>query len=382
MNESRFDAIVSDFYRAATGSLSWDLALDSVRTAFGARYAVLHTMDFSNGHLLSLECGGPDTSDCLLGYLRTYHTLDPRRERTMKLGAAGFGTWQHCTDNFDDAFVANHGFYQDFSLAYDVRFGSHVVFPMDGSVGTGFALELPASRGPLDADEREMARRLGEHMRDALQAYQRVRTLMAKALAGHTLLETFPYPMWLIDSDRFVVFENPVAVGETTRAQRVVRRGQHLALAASPADRQLTERLHGLTQAGHGTSTVIDLRADMAELPVWLHLSLLVPGAVLGAFGERPQILATLFDSKHVSALDPFALSNMFGLTPTEARVATRMADGMTADQISRAHGTAESTVRTQVREVLHKLGAQRTVDVVRMLRQGQALWATAGSSA
>jgi hypothetical protein len=35
--------------------------------------------------------------------------------------------------------------------------------------------------------------------------------------------------------------------------------------------------------------------------------------------------------------------------------------------------------VRTQVRQVIHRLGAQRTVDVVRILRQGEALWSKAG---
>ncbi len=125
---------------------------------------------------------------------------------------------------------------------------------------------------------------------------------------------------------------------------------------------------------------MVDLRATEADAPTWLHLSLLVPEAVLGAFGRQPQILATLFDPQHVSPLDPFALSNMLKLTPAEAKVAARLADGLTADQIGAAHGTATATVRSQVRQVMAKLGAKRTADVVRMLRQGEALWAGAGA--
>jgi DNA-binding CsgD family transcriptional regulator len=126
---------------------------------------------------------------------------------------------------------------------------------------------------------------------------------------------------------------------------------------------------------------VVDLRATTADPPTWLHLSLLVPGAVLGAFGDRPQVLATLFDPHHVKPLDPFALANMFKLTPTEAKVAARMADGLTAAQIGQAHGTTIATVRSQMREVIVKLGARRATDVVRLLRQGEALWSTAGSA-
>lgn len=87
---------------------------------------------------------------------------------------------------------------------------------------------------------------------------------------------------------------------------------------------------------------------------------MLVPGAVLGAFGDRPQVPATVFDPLQVRPLDPFALSNMFGLTPAEARVAARLGEGLTAGAVAAEHGTARSTVRTQIRRVIYKLGARR----------------------
>jgi DNA-binding CsgD family transcriptional regulator len=77
--------------------------------------------------------------------------------------------------------------------------------------------------------------------------------------------------------------------------------------------------------------------------------------------------------------LDPFALANLFGLTPTEARVAARLADGATAEGIALEHGTALSTVRTHIRQLLAKFNLSRTTDIIRLLRQGEALWAQAG---
>jgi hypothetical protein len=92
-------------------------------------------------------------------------------------------------------------------------------------------------------------------------------------------------------------------------------------------DHRLLERIEPLRRLGHGASAVVDLRPTAADAPAWLHLSVLVPGPVLGAFGERPLILATLFDPAYVSALDTFALANMFDLTPAEAKVAAKLAD-------------------------------------------------------
>ena len=62
MNNSEFDTLVADFYRAATGSLPWDRALDGVQAAFGGGgVVVLHTADPRSGHLLSVCHGGRRT---------------------------------------------------------------------------------------------------------------------------------------------------------------------------------------------------------------------------------------------------------------------------------------------------------------------------------
>jgi DNA-binding CsgD family transcriptional regulator len=383
VEERTFDAVVAGFYRAATGAQTWDQALDAVQAAFSARTVLMHTADARNGQIVRMNHGGPSMDDGVLEYVREYHRCDPRRDRILARMPDIIGQWWHCHEHLDEEFVAGQRFYTEFLPAYDTRYLSTIVLAPsepEQTVFTALAIELPAARGVLTPDEREWARRLADHLRDALHAYKRLRSLLSQALAGHNLLHRFAYPMWLMDEQRSIAFENEAATREQTQAHRVVRRGAHLWLVKDRSNQQLTERLHGLCRAGHGASTVVDLRATEADAPTWLHLSLLVPEAVLGAFGEQPQILATLFDPQHVSPLDPFALANMFRLTPTEAKVAARLADGLTADQIGVAHGTATSTVRSQVRQVMAKLGAKRTADVVRMLRQGEALWAGAAA--
>lgn len=64
----------------------------------------------------------------------------------------------------------------------------------------------------------------------------------------------------------------------------------------------------------------------------------------------------------------------MFNLTPAEAKVAGHLADGLSGEQIGLANGTTISTVRSHISQVIAKLGAKRSSDVVRILRQGEAL--------
>ena len=373
MDSSTFDALVTDFYRAATGAVTWDQALDGVCTAFGARCAPLEIVDLRNGHLVALSAGGQELERARLDYIRDFHTINPR---VPLVAAKPRGQWIHCHEHFDETFVASDGFYQEFVPAYDMRYSSGVMLPQDEQIVACFGLQLSHRRGPLDSEERVWLQRLGEHLREALLAYERVRKLAAEALAGHTLLSAFPYPMWLIDVERFVFFANPAAQAEQQDGERVALRGPRLALIDNRADRELTVRIDSLYRIGHGARTVLDLRLTQADPPIWLHLSLLAPGQVLGLFGERPQVLATLFDPRAVATLDPFALSNMFGLTPAEARVATQLAAGVTAEDIAIRHGTRIATVRSQISSLLAKLGVARQADVVRVLCQGEALWA------
>jgi DNA-binding CsgD family transcriptional regulator len=108
----------------------------------------------------------------------------------------------------------------------------------------------------------------------------------------------------------------------------------------------------------------------------WLHLHALSPLRVLGVFGDQPLVLATLFHPQHFKALDPLALGDLFGMTPTEAKVATLVADGLDAGQMATRLQVQVSTIRTHLRQVFAKIGAQRMADAVRLLHQGDALWA------
>jgi len=58
----------------------------------------------------------------------------------------------------------------------------------------------------------------------------------------------------------------------------------------------------------------------------------------------------------------------LFGLSPAEARVAAALMTGKSLANIAAAYGVQITTVRTQLRSVLRKVGVKRQFDLVRML--------------
>ncbi len=377
LTDDGFDHIVSGLYDAATGGREWSAALEPIQRLFGARAVLLHTTDIVDGRLLSLEWGGPDLDRPVYDYVSAWERHDPRKQRVLSLGMAAAGQWLHCHDAHGDSFKQHNAFYRHFMTATEARHNSLRLIPLDERTVTAFAIELHASRGPLDSDERELARRLGTHVERALFGRDRVRQLAARTMVGHHLLQAFPYPMWLLGPDRAVQFANPAAEAVEQTGQPALRQQGRLRLADVNDDRRLSLQMHELLQSAHATRRPLRLGRSVDDSPAWLHLSVLDPAQVMGlAFGAQRCVLATLFRPAHVSALDPFALSQMFDLTPAESRVAALLGEGLEPAAIAQRLNVQLSTVRSHVRKVLMAMGQKRMTDAVRLLRQGEALWA------
>lgn len=377
ITESQFDGVVTGFYAAATGEVPWEAALLPVHTLFRSRTAIVQSVDLSTGHIVQLSHAGDPMPDAFLSYLRHWHEIDPRRSHLLSHATELMGRWWHCHDHFDEGFVAKNRFYREFLPAQQTRYLATLLQKPAGDTMTALSLELPAERGPLDLDEQHTIDRLGRHFGDALRAYERVRRIAAQALAGHTLLDTFAHPMWLLDSDRMVLHANQSARSIESQGLCIGMNGRRLFWKINSVDRRISDMLSTLgSNAQHGDRAVVDARRSKGDVPTWLHMQVLDPTRVLGhAFGNRPMMLVTLFDPSHMRELDAFALSEVFSMTPAEGRVAALLSEGLSAHAIGQRLGCRESTVRTHLRNVLHKLGASKVTEAVRLLRQGEALW-------
>jgi DNA-binding CsgD family transcriptional regulator len=61
-------------------------------------------------------------------------------------------------------------------------------------------------------------------------------------------------------------------------------------------------------------------------------------------------------------------LADLFGLSPAEARVAAALMTGQSLANVAAASGVQITTVRTQLRSILRKVGVKRQFDLVRIL--------------
>jgi DNA-binding CsgD family transcriptional regulator len=92
--------------------------------------------------------------------------------------------------------------------------------------------------------------------------------------------------------------------------------------------------------------------------------------------GERPgdsrAALVTLRDPHHAT-IDLQLLQDLFGLTPTEARVAAAVADGQAVPHIAAGMHVQANTVQAHIKRVLVKTGTRRQAQMATLLLRSVA---------
>lgn len=166
-----------------------------------------------------------------------------------------------------------------------------------------------------------------------------------------------------VDANGYVLLSNEAA-DSLLRSGRFLstRRGQ-LRAASESSRKDLDAALHAATDGTNGSSSSCLLQADDGAFVIStltpLRTSRRSPAALLTVAEQRPRN-----DSDILSG----HLQKAFGLTPSEADVAMRLAGGAAVREIADSRRSALATVRTQVKSLLSKMNARKQSDVVRVI--------------
>ena len=86
-------------------------------------------------------------------------------------------------------------------------------------------------------------------------------------------------------------------------------------------------------------------------------------------FGARGVgALVLIADPTSHSVIEPDTVAATLGLTPSESRVATLLAEGRSVRDIASATGRRESSIRWHIKQIYRKLGISRQAELVRLV--------------
>lgn len=206
--DQAFDEVISGFYEAAAGQREWVDALLPVQRALSAFLVHLHGVDIDQGSIAFSYDAGIAPAEANLDYIRKYHRIDPRSNLALELKP---GEWCNCWDLFDDEFVANDPFYQEFLIPHGGRYASGTKLLQEGPVSVILGIHRGYGSPKLNAPEIAQCQRLARHMTAALQQHRIHISRTQVHSLGAEILNRIAMPIALLDDQRRIIHANEAA---------------------------------------------------------------------------------------------------------------------------------------------------------------------------
>ena len=160
LDEERYDQLVHRIYDTVTDSEIWQVLYAELAELIDAK--TIHLAGFDKKHnALSFSGGFNLLPGRELGYIRRYQHIDPR---LSMLWSQPVLKWLHCHEHFDEEFVSNNRFFQEFLLPGGRRYASCVKLVDDDAVTVFFVCLRTVDQGPFTPDAVAILERLTPHL--------------------------------------------------------------------------------------------------------------------------------------------------------------------------------------------------------------------------
>ena len=365
----RFGRIVEQLYEAAVGDVSWVSAVGAMNDLIRTTGQSMTHVDLDPGgepevQLSRFFVAAESREDLRQLYYRDYYWRD---EAIPRLAGLSDGELAWKADLYTDEEMKTSAAYNEFRVTNKTQHGLFTAMHGSGGSAIVWSCGNSTEREGWGHDQVRVIRLLAPHIRQAA----RVRRAMAdaKALGASLaeLLENGRLGLILLDRRGRIIEANDRARRVLVERDGLREEGRRVtSLHAGENEelrRLLTQALPPYGVQGVGGSMRITRRKARTPLVLEIHP---VPRMRVACNARLVGALVLIVDPAHRPRVDPGTVAKLFGLTPTESRVAVAVAAGQTVSGIAISLGCAESTVKTHLKRVYRKLRIRKQTELVR----------------
>lgn len=231
----------------------------------------------------------------------------------------------------------------------------------------------PDTVPPFDEPATEAFRRLALHFD---RAFRLKRTGLEHAVTNKALEASFDR----LSLGVAIVCERGIVKKMNTAATQILQSGSGLRLNAGQIEatdgadnKRLRALINGVTKEKAATDAALEDGGALllSQSSVSRSISLFVsPLPSTDALAEPDSRAAAIFISNpdRLTRNDVKSLGNLYGLTPTEARMATHIAAGLSIEMSAEEMGVTRETARTHLKRIFGKTGTNRQGELVALL--------------
>jgi DNA-binding CsgD family transcriptional regulator len=373
LDDSLLIELIDQVYAAAIDTTRWAQVSQSLGAAFSARYSLIFGFEPSTSRVLYATSWGLP-ADVLTQYENTFAQLDIRMPAAL---CAPAGTVMTDEALIDRGTYVSSPIYNEYlhPLDLDRLMG---VLPHNSS-GTRVIVSLnrPSRTGAFESSEREFMQRLVPHLQRALLMSAKLAKATVSEQVSEELMTRLHFGVVLLAPGGSLIGANPVAetllrdgdaLVQSNGRLMAVERGINDRLQRCIAD---AERVRAKTALDAADTVVCPRRGSHSRL------YLIVAPLTVEPFVSQataPVTVVFIFDETVRPRVDPANLSFVYGISPAEARVAAKLAEGYTLAQIAQLFSLSIETVRTHVKHVLIQVDCVSQAALIREILLGPVL--------
>jgi DNA-binding CsgD family transcriptional regulator len=354
--------VITNAYDAAVAPDLWPLALETVTSHLGAAGAAYIVFNKHNSQVDWACFSGPSV-EMKEDYVRHYATLDPYSPVLM---GAQRGKWLALSDCLPQAVLRSDEWYNDFVLKSGICDILGVRLLDGPSHAVILGLHQETGQGPFTPASVEALEEVFEPLSKAAGLHVELRSRGLKSGLAQFAFGTLAAGVIVTDADGQIVELNPAAERILQRNDGLLVRKGKLALLRVPENAKLEQLLaiaaestKSKTSIGH---ILVGRRGHRQAYP-------LTVASLRPELSHREQPLAMVVVTDPAGPVPASRqLTELFGLSAAECRLAVALTKGQTLRNITIESGLQITTLRTQLTSILKKVGVRRQAELVRVL--------------
>lgn len=360
------DATVLDLieliYDAALDPGLWSRFLHRYADAIGASCANTHARMMPDGDFFFMDAARIDPAT-LQSFMDHYAPLEPwlPPARRMPVGTAATSPML-----VEDAVLENSEYYSDFLAPADIRHISCLVVMNDPATFAVVSAFRPKRKSDFGAEEQALARRLWPHLQRAIQIRKQVMAADGRWRSLAEALDSLPTGVFLLDRYGQILHANRAA-------EAILAEGDGLSAGLQGLEASLAGESRGLqvlianTACAEDAGQLIAISRPSGKRPYQvLATPIRVPQSAAGFFATAAAVFVT--DPERLPELPRESLRRVYGLTPSEADLAAKLASGMSLDKAAEDIGVTRETVRSRLKIIFAKTDTHRQAELIRLL--------------
>ncbi len=372
---NKLSAVIALIYRHAVGSTDETLLLKQLTQYTAARSGWIWVHDFRAGESKVHEFIGFDGA-YVESYIARYAKLNPwlkDQGRYSRPGAVVTGC-----DIVKRRNLVKTEFYAEWLEPQDLCHRIAGVLSVDGKRITAFEFLRGPAAPAFGLREAALCRELLPHWRAAKQMREVVIDIETERDAAWQLLERLPFGVALVNDACEPVATNRYLSELLASANGLTSRRNGLCASShseSDALHELVAQVTSRPADEHGAAEgIMTLSRDAGQRPLQV-MVLALPNPDGAAHGAGVSAAVFILNPDQPIGPNQGTLRRLYGLTKSEARLASLVAQGMRLDEATESMGVALSTGRTHLKRIFSKTGTQRQAELVRLLLSGPSLF-------